>query len=328
MGINKQLTALFTKLFICLCACVFSAVSPASADSGEFKKSKNFESRGPKKGILLIVGGGRKNKKKGPTIFKKTIDQVFIELAIEASSNKTPKIVVIATAQGKKLNKDTVKKHKKLKTFSKLIGQKNTSIVGLHTLSRKRANAKEFVSVIDAADAVWLTGGKQYHLAKTFLGTETEKALWRLLNRGGVIGGSSAGAQVQSSFMTRGALGNSKILGNGKTQRGFAFISNSAFDVHVSARKRNKDLFKLFSAKPEQFADKKFDPGNLLGIGIDEGTAIIVRKDRFEVIGHNQVFVFDPKKWEKDIEPFYDTLSSGDSYDIRKRMRLMTIRKE
>lgn len=116
--------------------------------------------------------------------------------------------------------------------------------------------------MIDTADAVWLTGGRQYYCAKTFIGTETEKALWSLFNN---------------------------------------------------------DLFEIFAANSVEFNDKKLKPKNLLGIGIDESTAIIVRQDRFEVVGGQNVFVFDPQKWTKGKKPYYDTLSNGDNYDIRKR---------
>ena len=149
-----------------------------------------------------------------------------------ASSVKSPKIVVITTAGGQKAEG---KSHiGSARVFKEVVGEANVSV--LHTLSREVADSDEFTAPIDAADAVWMTGGEQARLAETFLGTKTEKSFRALLDRGGVIGGTSAGAQIQSSFMMRGVVRGGRILGDGAHQRGFGFITNTAFDVHVAAR--------------------------------------------------------------------------------------------
>ena len=87
----------------------------------------------------------------------------------------------------------------------------------------------------------------------------------------------------------------------------------------MTARKRNKDLFRLFATPRGQLTDKNLDPMTLLGIGMDESTAIMVRQDQFEVVGRGKVFVFNPHEWKKDVKPFYHTLSAGDRYDIRAK---------
>ena len=90
----------------------------------------------------------------------------------------------------------------------------------LYTLSRKVADSPDFYEQIDNADVVFISGGNQSFLTDAFLGKETLEALRRLLARGGVIDGSSAGGQVQSSFMTRGDYNRRIILGDKKTSGG------------------------------------------------------------------------------------------------------------
>ncbi len=273
------------------------------------------DSRGPSKGVLYISGGGNKSRE-GVEHNRKFRYPKFVDLTHKGSSTNEPKIVVITTASGRG------KKGKNSTTLAlkELAGEAN--VTELYTRSSEVANSDAFIDPIKRADGVWITGGQQGLLADAFLGTKTEKALREVLARGGVIGGSSAGAQFQSSFMTRGMKNRGRtgpILGDGKHQTGLALISHTAFDVHVAARKREKDLFKLFTTKPGKLQEKNVDPMQLLGIGIDELTAIIVRQDRFEVVGKGHVYVFNPREWSDTKKPFYHKLSAGDQYDIKAR---------
>ena len=274
------------------------------------------QSRGPQKGGLFIHGGGGGE---GKSSYSGFVDFVRAVTAVEA-----PIIVVITTAGGK--GAAGKREVGSARAFRSVVGKDKVKV--LHTLSRKVANSDQFTAPIDAADAVWMNGGEQARLADTFLGTRTEKSFRALLARGGVIGGSSAGAQIQSSFMTRGIVRGDRILGDGKHQQGFAFMTNSAFDVHVAARQRKKDLFKLFATERGALTDPKLDPDELLGLGMDEGTAIMVRGDQFEVVGAGHVYVFDPREWKNGSKPFFHTLSAGDRYDVRKRTKLPSLNED
>jgi cyanophycinase len=68
-------------------------------------------------------------------------------------------------------------------------------------------------------------------LAATYVGTET-KELERLLERGGVICGSSAGAIIQGSFIVRGIPGKPVLMARGH-ERGFGFLKKVAVDPHL-----------------------------------------------------------------------------------------------
>jgi cyanophycinase len=266
------------------------------------------ETTGPEKGVLYIHGGGALNAGE------------FVELAKEASGKDKPAVCVITTPQGKRRADDFNQgiPFRMVTTLKEKFGLEE--VTELYTLSKEDADTPAFYGLIDGADAVFMSGGNQCFLTDAFLGTETLAALHRLLERGGVIAGSSAGAQVQSSFMTRGDYTQRIILGDKKHQEGFAFVTNVAFDVHVEERDRQNDLFQLFRAKKTQLQDEDLDPLDLLGIGIDQGTAIVVVKNQFRVTGKGQVYVFDPRQWKDDTDFWtYQTLKPGSFFDMKRR---------
>ena len=130
----------------------------------------------------------------------------------------------------------------------------------------------------------WFGGGRQWHLADSYLDTKVHDELWALLGRGGVIGGSSAGATIQGSYLTRGDTETNEIM-MGDHEVGMAFLKNVAIDQHLLRRNRQFDLLEITAARPE-----------LLGIGLDENTAIIVQGDEVEVIGQSYVVIYDNER--------------------------------
>ena len=130
---------------------------------------------GPANGSLVIVGGGG-------------IPQVIVDRFFEAAGGRDAKLVVVPTAgTGTEYDEST----SSVKMF-KRAGATNVHL--LHTRDPKEADSEEFVAVLSDAKAVWFAGGRQWRLADSYLGTRTEAAFHDVLKRGGVIGGSSAGA--------------------------------------------------------------------------------------------------------------------------------------
>ncbi len=251
---------------------------------------------GPEKGTLFIVGGGR---------LSDDLINKFIDLA---GGNAAP-IVVIPTAGGGEKYDETYG------DFLRIKGAKNVTV--LHTTNPKEADTEAFISSLKNAKAVWFSGGRQWRLVDAYKGTKTEKMLWKILNGGGVIGGSSAGATIQGSYLARGDTKNNQIM-MGDHEGGFGFIKNIAIDQHVLARNRQFDMFDILKNKPE-----------LLGIGIDENTAIIVTGDQFEVMGKSYVLIYDQSFWSREGSDLKNLpnknaqfyfLRKGDKYDMRKRM--------
>ena len=85
-----------------------------------------------------------------------------------------------------------------------------TNVTVLHTSDRNVANTEEFVKPLLDAKLVWFSGGRQWRLVDAYKNTLTEKMLWKVLEKGGTIGGSSAGATIQGSFLVRGDTKNNQ----------------------------------------------------------------------------------------------------------------------
>jgi cyanophycinase len=252
---------------------------------------------GPKKGTLVIIGGGGR------------IDSI-IKTFIKLAGGKDAPIVVIPTAAGE----ESYNSNSGGAQIMKKLGATNITV--LHTTDKNIANSDSFVTCLKKAKAVWFGGGRQWRLVDAYKNTLTEKLINKVLEQGGVIGGTSAGATIQGSYLARGDTKNNQIM-MGDHEEGFGYLKNVAIDQHVLARNRQFDLFYILKKRPD-----------LLGIGIDENTAIIVSGNQFEVIGESYVLVYDGKFWsregsdlkhlpEKDILFYF--LRSGDKYDLLNR---------
>ncbi len=176
----------------------------------------------------------------------------------------------------------------------------------LHTYDRSAAETDAFVRPIREAGGVWFGGGRQWRLADSYLNTKTHHELWALLDRGGVIGGSSAGATIQGSYLARGDTRTNTIM-MGDHEEGLAFVKNVAIDQHLLRRNRQFDLLEITAARPE-----------LLGIGLDENTAIIVQGDEFEIMGESYVVIYDNQKQIDSGGHFY-FLGVGDRFNLATR---------
>jgi len=248
---------------------------------------------GPTNGWLVIHGGGD---------ISNEVKERFVALAGGPDAN----FVMIPTA----LDDSAVSEPGRSgPAFAKFFGIKNVTI--LHTRNRVLANTPDFVEPLRHASGVWIDGGRQWRLADAYLGTAVEQEIKALLARGGAVGGSSAGASIQASFLVRGAPGTPKnpdgdntIMMSPGHEVGFGLLPNSAIDQHIDARGREDDLRAVISKHPE-----------LLGIGIDQSAAIVVHGDSFFVVG-GHVAIHDGKKHNGEN---YYFLSAGQRFDLRTR---------
>jgi cyanophycinase len=263
---------------------------------------------GPKTGTLVIVGGGDG-------------DNAMFRHFVKIAGGKNAKLAIIPTAASSKPDYNYAE-HRSARYARKELGMPNVTVV--HSHDRTVAGTPAFVKPIQEADALWFTGGRQWRIADAYLETLAETEIRNVLERGGVIGGSSAGASIQGSFLVRGDTKSSRIL-IGDHQRGFGFITNSAIDQHVIPRKRQGGLIEVLTDPNNKMNDGINRPA-LLGIGIDEGTAIVVRQNKFEVIGKKSgvVLLYNPTLWSASTSDAdkYSTLSPGAKYDLEKRIIL------
>lgn len=241
----------------------------------------------PPRGSLVVVGGG-------------VLDTSIVDRFLELAGGPDQPIVIIPTASAAdSFGVDFYA----MRNFK---ARNASSLTLLHTRDRAVADSDSFTQVLDKASGVWFSGGRQWRLADAYLGTATEKSLWALLDRGGVIGGSSAGATIQGSYLARGDTRTNTIMMGDHTE-GFGFLKDTAIDQHLLRRNRQFDLIEIISTFP-----------NLLGIGLDENTAIVVESDWFEVIGQSYVAIFDAARMIGSEGKFY-LLAPGDRFNLPSR---------
>jgi cyanophycinase len=243
---------------------------------------------GPRNGGALVIHGGGSG---GAAALER-----FVKLA-----GVNPLILIIPTAAGDD-NYDHFD-HLVMRRM-RALGAGNLRV--LHAKDRSVADSDEFASVIASARGIWFTGGRQWRLADTYLGTKSERAMHDLLDRGGVIGGGSAGATIQGSYLVRGDTRGAMVV-TGDHELGFSFLKDVAIDQHLLTRNRQFDLVDLIRTHPD-----------LLGIGLDENTAIIVRNDTFEVVGEGYVAIYDPEIIAANGHFYF--LKPGDRFDLSTRI--------
>lgn len=236
-------------------------------------------------GTLLIVGGGGTPK---------GLMQEFVRLA----GGKDARLVYVPCSEQEEVSdrQGTVRGWDAMGVASALT---------LHTKDRTRANTDEaFYAPLKTATGIWFGGGRQWNFSDSYYGTATHRLMKDVLKRGGVIGGSSAGASIQARYLARATpIGNFDIMAPGYERGGLGFLSGVAIDQHFSQRGRRPDMKELVAQHPQ-----------MLGIGIDETTAIKVQGSTATVQGSGQVFFFDKSRVTE--------LSKGEVYDLERRTKI------
>ena len=288
-----------TCLFIILTLVVnFACDSQQTDDSVHLPPIASAEVQGPENGTLLIVGGAAQE-----VIFDK-----FMELV---GGPEAP-IVVIPTA----ISSDTLDQDFLNEVQQGFINRGFKNVTVVHTRDREEANSDAFITPIKMAKGIWFSGGRQWRHADSYLDTKSHEAFKALLNRGGVIGGSSAGATILGSYLARGDTKENTIM-MGDHEEGLGFMTNVAIDQHLLARNRPFDMFEILEKRPE-----------LLGIGLDENTGIVVSRDQFEVVGESYVVMYDGTRWSEERDTVYQLapgskefylLKAGMKYDLKNR---------
>jgi cyanophycinase len=206
-------------------------------------------------GALVLVGGGS---------LPETVRQRFLELA----GGKDARLVIIPSASAQP------NAAQRSYDFWKTVKAKWVRV--LHTTCRCDADEPGFANVLREATGVWISGGDQSRLTSIYGGTAVERELVNVLRRGGVVGGTSAGASVVTDVM---------LAGTGKTGKGFGLLVHTIVDQHFSNRHRLPRLLNLLRSHP-----------GLAGIGIDEETAVVIRGGEVAVLGNATVTVAQPDR--------------------------------
>lgn len=254
---------------------------------------------GPARGHLVIAGGGNLD---GSGIYER-----FIALA----GGPAAKVVIVPTAGGNRRPNGDLIAYDSAQVLAPWKARGLTNVHLLHTHDPRVADTEAFARLLGDATGVWFNGGRQWNLVDSYAGTRTLRGFHDVLARDGVVGGSSAGATIQGTFLVRGAVSGSGVMiaPEPEHQDAFGFLRASAIDQHVDTRNRWNDLGVVMDRFP-----------GYLGLGISEGTAVVVRRDTFEVIGKARVAVHD-RTGATPAAPGapYALLSAGDRYDMAAR---------
>jgi cyanophycinase len=255
------------------------------------------------RGHLVLIGGGEKP----PEALRK-----FVELA----GGPHALIVAIPTAS---TEPDTGAYYVKL--FREEYGCAN--VVALEIKSKADAMRADYAELARRAGGVFFGGGDQIRITNALLGTPVGAAIADAFNRGAVIGGTSAGTARQSDPTITGE-GDFKVIRANSVElwHGFGFFRGVVVDQHFIARQRSNRLISVILEHPD-----------LLGVGVDEDTAVWVRPDdTFQVMGWSCVMVLDAKGAEvtrKPVDTGLDLLGvhglkvqillPGERYDLVRR---------
>jgi cyanophycinase len=229
-------------------------------------------------GTLLIAGGGDL-----PAI----IQQRFFELA----GGKKSRLVIIPAYYATPSDIARLKADWRNWRFA--------SVQVLQARNREEAERPEFSEPLRNATAVWLSGGEQSWLADLYCETDTEKRLQELLERGGIIGGTSAGAAIMTRVMIEEGRKEPKL------RRGLDLFQDAVIDQHFFRRNRMQRLARTLKRQPE-----------LIGFGIDEETALVVQvqRGRLGVIGKSYVMACIPEPESDSLR--LEVLKPGDIIEI------------
>jgi len=218
----------------------------------------------PVSGHLVLNGGGPKPA---------AVMQRFVDLAGGPDAD----LVVFPTASEEP---DTGEYYRGL--FADDHGCRNVTAVEVH--DRDDAKDEALAARVRRADGIWFSGGDQRRITEALLGTPVGDAVVEAWQRGATVGGTSAGTACQSGLMITGD-GDFDVItaDNVVLWPGLGLFPGVIVDQHFVARRRHNRLISVVLEHPE-----------LVGVGVDEGTAVWVRPDgTFRVLGVGWVIVYD-----------------------------------
>jgi cyanophycinase len=251
-------------------------------------------SHGPKNGYLLITGGA-------------TEPRDYARL-IELGGGSKANVVVVPNASVTKPTTQEALQEQYCGAKSPFAAFPGVPCKVIYTNDRATANTEAFVAPLKSATAVWFVGGRHWRIADVYLDTLTQKEFFKLLDRGGVVGGGSAGATIQGSYMVRGSAepdDNTIMMAPGH-EIGLGFLTNATVDQHVDVRHRENDLAVVIKAHPD-----------LLCFGLDQATSMTIHGDILTVNGPKRVAVWDGK--DHDGKGYY-YLRTGDKFNVATRV--------
>jgi cyanophycinase len=158
-----------------------------------------------------------------------------------------------------------------------------SEVVELYVEDRAAAAEPDKLKVLEGSEAIFFSGGDQLRITSQIGDTPLFNRIHEIYQNGGVIAGTSAGASVMSDTMlVKGPSDTSFRLGDLHMAPGLGLLPNVIIDQHFAQRGRIGRLLGAVAHNPR-----------VLGIGLDEDTAIVVTGHSFKVIGSGAVYIID-----------------------------------
>lgn len=220
----------------------------------------------PRAGTLVLLGGGTSAHGEALGAF-----------ASLASSNGSGPVIGLTTASGN-VRASARRWRRDLHTA----GLEHVKVPVVET--RDHASDPRIVKMIEQSSGVFLGGGNQIKLVSTLSGTPVGEAIWEYYARGGLVGGTSAGAAALTELTLAGNEVDEEgklveqYIGPGLGLLGF----KSLIDTHFTQRRRLYRLFVAIADNPE-----------IMGLGLDEDTAMVVKGEVARVVGKGGVTFVD-----------------------------------
>lgn len=219
-----------------------------------------------KPGALVIIGGAEDREG----------DCAVLREFVRRAGGVQARIAVLtaATSMPREVGDDYIR------IFERLGAE---SVRVIDTEYREDGDRQEAVEIAEQATGFFFTGGDQARIIELVKGTRVDKVIRERHAKGAVVGGTSAGAAMMPDTMIiEGDSATNPRVNVVDMGPGMGFLPSIVVDQHFSQRGR---LGRLIAALVQQPA--------ILGIGIDEDTAVLVDGDEFEVAGQGAVTVVD-----------------------------------
>ena len=309
-----------------VCAFFIAGASSLLAQDNLLGLPRPIDPRKP--GSVFLHGGGR------------ITNEVF-ERFWQLAGGREGRIVLVPSAGFRPTDYNTEAE------FLSAVGNRYGSWVGLgtrgyvksfqflYTDNPKDADDPRFVRALEQATGVWFSGGAQSRLNYRYVGNFPEQskfqiALRGVIERGGVVGGTSAGMAALPEIMTMYEYRDSTSgPANAVAAHGFGLLQRAIVEQHFDARGGRLERFTGLlrdNARLDQLTLRRGSGEQMIGLAVEEGSGLVARGDKLEVLGYADSHIFVKSDGGRTLS--WNRLSPGETAQLRREVPGAVMRRE